>query len=131
MFRRTICVSLNFLVRDSSNGQLCMACHDPNRTATNQTNPIAGWAASIHSTAQNKVSTQANVGPYPTVGANSCTSCHAMHNASGPVRLLRGLNEGACISCHSGGSNVSPAAPDVFTEFKKKAHPFPGGSEYP
>ena len=50
-----------------------------------------------------------------------------MHNASGPVRLLRGLNEGTCIACHSGGSNVSPAAPDVFTEFKKKGHPFPAG----
>ncbi len=120
-------LSLNFLVRDSSNGQLCMACHDPNRTTTNKTNPITGWAASIHSTSQSKVSSSANVGPYPTVASNSCSTCHAMHNASGPVRLLRGLNEGTCIACHSGGSNVSPAAPDVFTEFKKKGHPFPAG----
>ncbi|HME36692.1 MAG TPA: cytochrome c3 family protein, partial [Candidatus Sulfotelmatobacter sp.] len=121
-------ISLNFLVRDSSNGQLCIACHDPNRTASNQTNPLAGWGASIHYTAQNKVSTQAHVGPYPTVAANSCSSCHAMHNAGSQNRLLRASNEQDCISCHSGGSNVSPAAPDVFTEFKKKSHPFPAGS---
>ena len=121
-------ISLNFLVRDSSNGQLCVACHDPNRTASNQTNPLAGWSASVHYTSQNKVSTQANVGPYPTVAANSCSSCHAMHNAGSPNRLLRASNEQDCVSCHSGGSNVSPAAPDVLTEFKKKAHPFPAGS---
>ncbi len=120
-------ISLNYLVRDSSNGRLCLACHDPDRTASGQTNPLAGWSTSIHSTAQNKVSLQANTGPYPTVAADSCSSCHAMHNASGPVRLLRGLNEQACIACHSGGNNVSPAVPDVFSEFKKIAHPFPAG----
>ena len=121
-------ISLNFLVRNSASGTLCLACHDPNRTITGEVNPLAGWGASIHETAQNRVSTQANVGPYPTVGTNSCSSCHAMHNAGGQVRLLRASNEQDCVACHSGGSNVSPAAPDVFTEFKKKAHPFPAGS---
>jgi len=121
-------ISQNFLVRDGSNGQLCAACHDPNRTASNQINPLAGWSTSIHATAQNKVSTQANVGIYPTVASNSCSSCHAMHNAGGASRLLRASNEQDCVACHSGGSNISPAAPDVFSEFKKKAHPFPAGS---
>jgi predicted CXXCH cytochrome family protein len=118
-----------FLVRDSSNGSLCLACHDPNRTATNQVNPLAGWIISAHATAsQNKLASQANAGPYPTVAANACASCHAEHNAAGPARLLRGLNEQACIACHNGGSNVSPAAPNVFAEFGKKGHPFPAGT---
>jgi len=122
-------ISANFLVRDSVTGQLCLACHDPLRTITNQVNPLAGWKSSIHATAsQNKVSSQANVGPYGDVASNACSSCHASHNAAGPVRLLRGSNEQACLACHSGGSNVSPAAPDVFAEFSKKAHPFPAGT---
>ena len=36
-------ISLNFLVRDSSNGQMCLACHDPTRTMSGQVNPMAVW----------------------------------------------------------------------------------------
>src|SRR5438552_2014409 len=53
-------LSSNFLVRDSSSGQLCLACHDPNRTSANGTtmaNPLAGWASSIHATSARKVDT--------------------------------------------------------------------------
>ena len=32
-------VAQNFLVRDSSNGQMCLACHDPNRVVQGQINP--------------------------------------------------------------------------------------------
>ena len=124
-------LSTNFLVRDSSNGQMCLACHDPTRTMFNgkQTvNPMAGWAVGIHATATNKVSSQAKVGSYGTVAANACSSCHATHNASGSVRLLRGTNEADCMACHSGGSNLSPAAPNIFAEYNKISHPFPNGS---
>lgn len=122
-------VAMKFLVRESSSGTLCLACHDPMRTDTNQVNPLSGWKASIHATATlNKVSTAANVGPYGNVAANACSSCHSDHKASGPVRLLRGQNEQACLACHSGGNNVAPPAPDVFAEFRKKAHPFPLGT---
>ena len=38
--------SQNFLVRDSSKAQMCLACHDPNRTISNQVNPLAGWDTS-------------------------------------------------------------------------------------
>jgi hypothetical protein len=34
----------------------------------------------------------------------------------------------ACINCHNGGSNISPAIPNVFAEFAKTGHPFPTGS---
>jgi predicted CXXCH cytochrome family protein len=118
----------NFLVRDSSNGQLCLACHDPNRVMTGKTNAIAGWANSIHALAPNKTTNQPSTGGYPTVAQNACESCHAQHEAAGPARLLRGQNEQACMTCHNGGSNVSPAAPNVFAEFAKVGHPFPAGN---
>ena len=71
-------VSLNFLVRDSSNAQMCLACHDPTRTMSRQVNPLVGWATSAHPLATNKVSVQANLGSYGTVAANACFSCHCL-----------------------------------------------------
>ena len=70
----------SFLVRDSSSGQMCLACHDPNRTIQGQTNLLAGWDGSIHKSASNRVATEAHVGPYATVAQNSCSSCHMDHN---------------------------------------------------
>jgi predicted CXXCH cytochrome family protein len=124
-------VSMNFLVLDSSQGQMCLDCHDPTRTSfggQNQVNPLAGWATDIHATVQNKVSGQANLGSYGTVAGNACISCHEPHNASGPARLLRQANEADCASCHSGGSNLSPPAPNIFAEYQKIGHPFPNGA---
>jgi len=121
-------ISQNFLVRDSSNGQLCVACHDPNRTMSGQVNHLAGWSTSIHATATNKTIVQANVGSYPTVAQNACISCHVPHNAAGAARLLRGPNEQDCLACHGGGSNMSPGTANVFAEFAKSGHPFPGGN---
>ena len=125
-------VSLNFLVKDSSNGQLCFACHDPARTIGGQVNPLADWSTSAHALSTSKVSPQALVGSYPTVSANACIACHAPHNASGPSRLLRGQNEQDCIACHNGGSNISPMAlyANVFAEYAtpKVGHPFPSSA---
>jgi predicted CXXCH cytochrome family protein len=120
-------VALNFLVRDGSSGQLCLACHEPgNRTVDNQSNYLAGWTNSAHATAGNKTSKQHGVdlGPYATVALNACASCHMEHNAPGAVHLLRGKNEKDCTPCHKGGNSLSPAAPDVFAEFSKAGHPF-------
>jgi len=124
-------LSMNFLVRDGSNGQICLACHDPTRTGiggSNQVNPLAGWAISAHSTATNKVSAQSKLGSYGTVGANACSSCHQSHNAQGPVRLLRAANEQDCLGCHGAASNVAPAPLNVAAEFSKIGHPFPSGT---
>jgi len=120
-------ISQNFLVRDSSNGQLCLACHDPNRTMSGTVNPLAGWPTGIHTTATNKTIAQANIGSYPTVAQNACLSCHTPHNALGAARLLRGANEQDCLACHGGGSNLSPGIGNVFAEFAKVGHPFPSG----
>lgn len=121
-------ISQNFLVRDSSNGQLCLACHDPTRTMTGKVNTLTGWTTGIHATATNKTLAQANVGSYPTVAQNACLSCHMPHNAVGSARLLRGPNEQDCVACHSGGSNMSPSAMNVFAELAKVGHPVPSGT---
>jgi predicted CXXCH cytochrome family protein len=130
-------VSTTFLVRDNSKGQMCLACHDPNRTAGQanpgqwQKNPLALWTNSAHAQASNQVASNANAGGYPTVAQNACISCHEPHNAPGPTRLTRAPNELDCVACHSGGANVSPAAPNVFVEYTKAGnvgHPFPQGT---
>jgi len=53
------------------------------------------------------------------------------HNGAGASGLLRASNESDCFTCHNGGTNLSPAAPNVLAEFAKTAvHPFlsPSGS---
>jgi predicted CXXCH cytochrome family protein len=121
-------VSQNFLVKDSSSGQLCLACHDPTRVMGTQVNPLADWTTSAHALSMAKISPQAGLGSYSTVAADACIGCHAPHNASGTSRLLRGQNEQDCIGCHN-GSNVSPmpAYANVFAEYgtPKIGHPFP------
>ena len=112
-------IAQNFLVKDSSNGKMCLACHDPNRTMGSQPNQLAGWQASVHATATNQVASTGNVGLYGTVAVNACSSCHMEHNAPSPARLLRPATPSAtsvdpatqdCITCHSstnGSSNSS------------------------
>ena len=117
----------SFLVRDSSNGALCLACHDPSRVVGGQTNRLAGWATSIHATSAAGASNNPYVGGYASVGQNSCNSCHMPHNAFGPARLLRGPDEQDCVNCHA-GTNTQPATLNVFAEFSKTGHPFPAGN---
>ena len=131
-------LSQNFLVRDSANGQLCVACHEVNpRTVGGQTNPLAPWPVSIHAQAGNRIANGPILGSYLTVAQNACISCHMPHNSVAGAGLLRGPvpavpNMDAatqnCITCHNGGSNISPAIPNVYAEFAKIAHPFPAGS---
>ena len=138
-------VAQNFLVTDSSNGKMCLACHDPNRILSGQPNQLTGWQASIHATATNQVASTGNVGLYPTVSVNSCTSCHMEHDAPSPARLLRPATPAAtsvdpatqdCITCHSSTSSsssinsyINPVPPPVYNELTKTyAHPAPSGS---
>jgi predicted CXXCH cytochrome family protein len=123
-------VSQNFLVINSTNGQMCLDCHDPTRTIGGQVNPMADWSTSAHALSTDKISPTAQLGSYSTVAADACISCHAPHNAVAP-RLLRGQNEQDCIACHN-GANVSPMAPyaNVFAEYAtpKVGHPFPNAT---
>jgi len=108
-------------------------------STTNKANPLAGWSTSIHAKATNKVARlapvqissavsvnakQMSLGPYGTVARNGCSSCHAPHNAQGGDALLLAPGDLACISCHNGTSNVSPAAPNIYAEITspKTAH---------
>ena len=122
-------VSLNFLVRDSSKGQMCLACHDPLRQMSGQVNPLADWAASAHALASGILSPKALLGSYSTVAADACIGCHTPHNAGAGPRLLRGMNEQDCLTCHNGGPSVSPMASyaNLAPEYAvpKIGHPFP------
>jgi hypothetical protein len=100
-------------------------------------NPFASWRLSIHAQASYKVSKTANAGPYGNMQRNACSSCHAAHNApggqmllSGPMPVVPSMDAATqnCISCHNGGSNLSPAIPNIYAEFAKTGHPFPAGS---
>ncbi len=125
-------VSQNFLVKDGSSGQLCLACHDPTRQIGGQINPLADWSASAHALSAGQISSQASLGSYRTVAADACIACHAPHNASGPSQLLRGQNENDCFACHKGGPVISGMLPydNVAEEYEapKTGHPFPAST---
>ncbi len=132
-------VALNFLVRNSAGGAMCLACHGTTaRTVNNQPNPLVPWPTSIHATASNVTLPAAVVGSYNTVAGNACTSCHMEHNANGPARLLRGTTPAVasmdastqnCITCHNGNNNLTPTLPNVYAEFSKMSyHPYPAGT---
>jgi len=122
-------LSLNFLVKDSSKGQLCLACHDPTRQTSGQVNPLADWSTSAHALSSGTLSPKAMLGSYSTVGVDACISCHTPHNAGAGARLLRGQNEQDCLACHNGGASVSPMAAyaNLAPEYAqpKIGHPFP------
>jgi predicted CXXCH cytochrome family protein len=135
-------IARNFLVRDSSNAQMCLACHDATRVVQGQINPLAGWVNNIHQTATNQVSPDAHAGPYMSVGVNACSSCHMQHNSLAPARLLRPAAPAAtandpvtqsCMTCHGGGTFLSPAIPNVMGEISgaaKVGHLLPSGNNY-
>lgn len=133
-------IAQDFLVRDSSRAQMCLACHDPNRVVQGQINPLAGFTNSIHQTATNQISPDAHVGPYTTVGQNSCSSCHMSHDSIAPARLLRPATPAAtsydpatqsCMTCHAGGTYLSPATvPNIMAEVGKISHPLPAGNNF-
>jgi len=106
-------------------------------SAASQYNPFTYWRQSIHAMAAHKLSKGAKVGPYSTVSQNACLSCHASHNAPGGPELLSGplpaipnmdATTQNCMTCHNGGTNLSPVIPNVFAEFAKTGHPFPAGN---
>ncbi len=132
-------IAQSFLVRDSSNAQMCLACHDPNRVVQGLINPLTGFTGSIHQTATNQVSSDGHIGPYPTVGMNACNSCHMSHDSVAPARLLRPATPPSpgsdpvtqdCMTCHNGGTYVSPAPANIMAEVAKTGHPLPSGNNF-
>jgi predicted CXXCH cytochrome family protein len=88
-----------FLVKDGAQGSICLACHDPSRVVQGQTNPLAGWASSVHATS---TATVQNL-PYTNLNQNACLNCHQNHNAAGTDWVLRGAGDQVCLNCHSNG----------------------------
>jgi len=114
-------VAQKFLVRDNSNGQLCLACHNPARPTAVY---LRGWASSQHALATHSTGGNSALGGYATVAANACLSCHAPHNASPGGRLLRLTEEATCAACH-GASVLSPALPNVMASFESSQYRHP------
>lgn len=110
-----------FLVRDSSNGQLCLACHDPSRPTAKR---LQGWAASQHALATHTTGGNPALGGYATVAANACLSCHSAHNSSPGGRLLRKTEEATCAACHN-ARNLNPNLPDVMASFSNSQYKHP------
>jgi predicted CXXCH cytochrome family protein len=167
----------NFLVIANSSSALCLACHTTvptgsgmglansmisrgnalaaagtsltARAAASNNNPLAGWAAGIHSMASNRVAPQITLasnsgfssrmvasarlitlGSYATVAKNGCSSCHAAHNAPGQNALLRSIDDQTCLNCHNGSANISPPVANVLAEMvaPKYGHSFSAGN---
>ena len=132
-------VSQNFLAINSIQGKMCLSCHEgAARQVNNQPNPLATWGVGIHATASNKITSGSGLGSYNTVAEDACIACHMPHNAQGGAGLLRqpvpaipNMDSAtqSCATCHNGGSNISPAIPNVYAEMAKtNTHPLPAGS---
>jgi len=126
--------SPEFLVRDSSSGKLCLACHETAaRTVKGRNNSLAFWEGSIHATSTVQVATKAGLGGYLTVAEFACANCHVQHNSTGPGLLaksnIRPSNvddtSQSCITCHNGSDNLATATLNIFGDLQKTdAHPF-------
>ncbi len=106
------------------------------RASSIKFNAFTNWYKSAHEQTTYKVSKTVKLGPYGNTKQNGCLNCHKPHNAPGAASLLAGPPQAvtgmdttteSCITCHNGGSNISPAIPNVFAEFAKVGHPFPAG----
>lgn len=117
-------IAVQFMVRDSSNGALCAACHNTSRGI------LAGWSSGVHATSTNTVASASDL-PYAspatpaTVATNACASCHAGHNTAGTgARLLRGIEENTCATCHGAAANLTPVPLNIMSELTKSyTHP--------
>jgi len=96
--------------------------------------PFSAWTTSAHAMSVSRVPKTVKLGKHGTVRKNACLSCHTPHNAPGGANLLTGPLQKVpnmdavtqnCITCHNGGSNVSPVIPNIYSEFAKISHPLP------
>ena len=123
-------VSQNFLVKDSSSGQLCLSCHDPSRTASGQVNPLADWATSSarHVGQQDfrRGPAWAATPPWPWMPASPATRPITQRR---PRACCAARTNRPASACHNGSSNVrhGDQYTNVFAEYAspKVGHPFP------
>lgn len=104
----------DFLREPTVRSAICLSCHE-----------LFGWKQSSHALSTARVSDR-DVDPterlaFHTVAENGCTSCHKVHSAGAPERLLRfPREEDNCLNCHRGGVAVT----NIESELRKRsAHP--------
>lgn len=104
----------NFLRVTDVRSAICLSCHD-----------LHGWDLSAHAQSPATLTGRAvdprERLPYHSVAENACTSCHKIHSAEEPERLLRfRREEDNCLNCHNG----SVARLNIASEMRKpSAHP--------
>ena len=101
-------VTNKFLVKTNSQSALCLTCH---QKAFWSTTPASHRTSTRTFTAAQGAHTG-----YTTVGANGCESCHKPHTATNASRMLKGVEENTCNTCH-GPSGV--ATTNIAAEFSK------------
>ncbi len=102
----------NFLRMNSEFGKSCTVCHRQHywRDSSHATSP-ATW----HGGGQRPWPTDG----FKTVAENACLSCHRVHGAAHPERLLaQSIEENNCTICH----NSSIAPENIWREFFKPSH---------
>jgi len=93
---------------------ICLSCHD-----------LDGWPTSSHALSEATVPARGvdprEPLPFRTVADNACTSCHKVHSAEEPERLLRfRREEDNCLNCHNG----TVAATNILSDQRKRSnHP--------
>jgi predicted CXXCH cytochrome family protein len=140
-----LCLACHSTVPSGTGMGLSAAIASAAGTAKTARNPLGEWKSSIHATATNRLTGQLSfvggsqliksmsratfLGPYTTLKKNGCLSCHLTHKSATKV-LLRGSGDQACLGCHSGGTNVSPPAPNIYaeTELPKISHSTTGAN---
>ncbi len=101
-----------FLVMNNASSSLCLVCHQQ---------PYWSSGPSTHATSTKPFTAGqgAHTG-YTTVATNGCESCHKPHTATTPARMLKGVEEQTCGTCHG----PSAIGRDIQTEFSKAySHP--------
>jgi predicted CXXCH cytochrome family protein len=126
--------STNFLVKDNSNGSLCLACHTVNaRTVNTINNPLAQWTNNAHARSNAVVNSSAGWGGYNTVAEFACIACHVPHNAGAEKGLLRTSTtllpnldpvSQNCATCHGGGTVLLQPLLNVVDVMGTKGHPY-------
>ncbi len=103
-----------FIRMDDRGGAVCTACHKQRN-----------WSGSTHA-ASRATWTGGGTNPWPgspytTVADNACESCHRLHSAPRPARLLRNAQErSVCLTCHTGTVATKNLDPEFL---KTSAHP--------
>jgi len=87
----------DFLREPTVRSTICLSCHE-----------MFGWRHSSHALSNSGITGRVVDSkerlPFDTVSDNGCTSCHKVHSAGSPERLLRfPREEDNCLNCHRGG----------------------------